>query len=37
MIQNYVAKVVKIIDMCKLSSLYLVVFEVIRACLGTFY
>lgn len=37
LIQNYIAKVVKIIYMCKLSSLYLVVFEVMRPYLGTSY
>lgn len=37
LIQNYIAKVVKIIYMCKLSPLYLVVFEVMRPYLGTSY
>lgn len=37
LIQNYIAKVVKIIYMCKLSPLYLIFFEVVRPYLGTFY
>lgn len=37
LIQNYSAKIVKIIQLYKLSSLYLVVFEVMSPYLGTSY
>lgn|GEM_PF-5349505 len=37
LIQNYGAKIVEIIYLCKLSSLYLIFFEVVRPYLGTFY